>query len=435
MIVSSSFADQKDTINGHVGALSNQLNKEIGDVPGNKYNADIEFRYHANEQDKLERKFDFAALVNDESLTMFSVQEAYVAKKGIFRSYNYTLKTGDEFKIGRQILPWSSIDHTWGFGKLNNRKYFNGFDPGHEGLVGAYYKNKSSSGFFWGVFASALYVPELNPGMDINKGDQTITSRNPWANAPAPTTEIDGNETPIKYIVDYPEISDVVNRYTIGFNAGWESKHWVMDAFIIRKPENKFSTQVEIALPEDSNSVKAFITPEFYYHDVFGANLKYRNHDVEMYLSGIAAFPESYPDGDQQATRFTEIKTAKKREAYGGGGIAKSNDKYGFGLNYVARLSAYDRELDSLAEDPRWNQAVNVFGVLNLFKKYSILADVKYDMLTTDRLVMLKGSYSLSKEFLMSLGVNMIGTPGDGKSYWSPFTNNDAVYAALRYVY
>lgn len=56
-------------------------------------------------------------------------------------------------------------------------------------------------------------------------------------------------------------------------------------------------------------------------------------------------------------------------------------------------------------------------------------------MLTTDRLVMLRAGYNVSKQMLLSFGVNMIGTPDSGKSYWSTFTNNDAVYAGLRYIF
>jgi hypothetical protein len=56
-------------------------------------------------------------------------------------------------------------------------------------------------------------------------------------------------------------------------------------------------------------------------------------------------------------------------------------------------------------------------------------------MLTTDRLLMLRGSYKVSKELILSAGVNMIGTPVDGKSFWSTYTNNDAIYGGLRYVF
>jgi len=56
-------------------------------------------------------------------------------------------------------------------------------------------------------------------------------------------------------------------------------------------------------------------------------------------------------------------------------------------------------------------------------------------MLTKDRLSMFNASYVVSKEMQVSLGVKMIGTPRDGKSYWSPYTNNDSIYGALKYVF
>lgn len=434
MMMSSAYA-LNDTIQGSLGGMSNQVNRDIGDVPGNRYNGDFNFNYHRDSSFEVERKFNLSAQINDQSLTMYSLQEAYVGYKGIFRGWNSVTKTGDQVKFGRQILPWSELDKAWGLGKLNNRKNFDFFDPGQEGLIGLNYENKSSSGFFWKAFASGLYAPEMNPGLDVNKSDNTITSRNPWANPPAATTVIDGNVTPIQYIVQYPSISDVVYRYSLGANVGWENKHWAADGFFIRKPENNISTNVEVALAQDAASVKAFIKPEVYYHDVFGGALKYRNADVEMNVSGLAVYPNTFPDGNQDATTYTEIKTEKRREAYLGGGISKINDKYGMGFNYVARVSPFDRQRDSLAQDPRWNQAVHGFLSRNFGRKYRLSGDLKYDMLTTDRLVMLRAGYNVSKELLMSLGVNMIGTPNSGKSYWSPFTNNDAVFAGLRYIF
>ncbi|MBA2404615.1 MAG: hypothetical protein H0V66_07580, partial [Bdellovibrionales bacterium] len=312
---------------------------------------------------------------------------------------------------------------------------FDGFEPGQEGLIGLSYGMKFNNGIFFSAFGSPIYAPEMNPSLDIDKSDNTITSRNPWAKPPAATTNIDGNETRIQYIVDYPNITDVVQRYSIGASGGWENENWGATGYFIRKPENQISTNVEVALAADAASVKAFITPEFYYHDVYGGNLKYRNSDVEVYVGGLGVIPNTFPDGNQAATTYTELKTEKRRESYLGGGIAKSNDKYGMGFNYVARVSPFDRDRDSLAQDPRWNQAVNGFVSRNFGRKYRASADIKYDMLTTDRLVMLRAGYKASKQLLMTLGVNMIGTPNSGKSYWSPYTNNDAVFAGLRYVY
>ena len=424
-----SHAGPNSYINGHLGALSNQVSEEVGNVPGNRYNADFEFDYHKNTSTTytqgMETRFTAAALVNDQSLTMYSVQEAYVGG-------NLTSK--DNVKFGRQILPWSTVDQVWGFGKLNNRRNFDYFLPGQEGLVGLSYERKSSNGMRYRTFLSGLYVPELNPPLDIDKKDQSITSRSPWADPPASSTVYQGTAMDIKYDVDYPKISEVIYRYSVGANLGYESKHWVLDNFIMRKPENQLTADVDVNVDFATSTVNAAITPKFYYHDVYGSTLKYRNLDMEMYVSGIAVRPNTIPDV-QDDVRYTEIKNKKRREDYVGGGISKSNDLYTLAFNYVARLSPFNRNKEDLALDPRWNQAINFFASRNFGRFFSLSGDAKFDMLTTDRLVMFRAGYKVSQELLMNVGVNMIGTPKDGKSFWSPYKNNDAIFGGLRYVF
>lgn len=423
--------DGSDNIKGYIGALSNQANQDVGDVPGNRYRGTFLFDYHKDltslSNRGLERRFTLTAEVNDQSLTTYSAPEVYVGGM---------LTNKDHIRFGRQVLEWSEVDHTWGFGKLNNRINFDAFTPGQEGLIGLLYERKSSNGMRYRAFLSGLYVPETNPPLDIDKSDKTITSRHPWADAPARTAETEpGIRKDIAYNVDYPAISEVVYRYTVGANLGYESKHWVGDLFIVRKPENQMSQEVTVFLDADSDVVEANIKPQFYYHDVYGGTLRYRNKDIQMYVSGIAVRPNTFPDGDPDVVRTTEIKTEKRREDYLGGGISRINDLYGMGINYVARLSPFNRDEEPLAVDPRWNQALNIFVNRKFGRNITLFGDVKYDMLTTDRLVMIRGTYSVTKALQMSVGMNMIGTPSDGRSYWSPYTNNDSVYGGLRYVY
>lgn len=415
-------------VNGYIGGLSNQASPNVGDVPGNRYNGSLEVDYFDKSKTTFdkEKRFTLAAQYNDESLTQYSVQEAYI---------KLPVSEKNVFKIGRQILEWNDVDAVWGFGKLNNRRNFDFFTPGQEGLTGLQFERKSSNGMRYRAFYSALYVPEMNPGLDINKGNKTITSRSPWGNAPARQADVQGTMMPIEYTVDYPEISEVIYRHSVGANIGYESKHWVMDNFIIRKPENQISTKVNVNPDFIREVVEAKVRPQFYYHDVYGSTLKWRNRDIEIYASGIAIRPNTFPDGDAEAFRYTEIKTEKRREDFVGGGISKTNDVYGVGFNYVARLSPYDRQKEELAEDPRWNQAVNFFGYRALTRKLTLFGDVKYDTLTTDRMIMVRGSYNFTKHLQTMVGVNSIGTPTNGKSYWSTFTNNDMVYGALRYIF
>lgn len=416
-------------VDGHIGGTSNQVSDKVGNVPGNRYNFDVEFDYKKNVDSKnpevLERRFHVSGLNNDQGLTMYSIQEAYIG--GNFNSANHV-------RFGRQVLPWSTVDGVWGFGKINNRKNFDYFSPGQEGLIGLLYEARPESGFRLRTFASPLYVPEMNPALDIDKKNKTITSRHPWADTPARRADVEGVMMDVKYDVNYPDIQDVIYRYTAGMNIGWESEHWVFDNFFIRKPENTLTANVDVSVDFANSVVNAEIDPRFYYHDVWGSSLKYRNRDLEMYISGIAVRPNEFPDVDEKV-RYTEIKNKKRREDYLGGGISKSNDLYTLAFNYVARLSPFDRTKDDLSLDPRWNQAVNFVALRNFGRKYSLAADLKFDMLTTDRLLMVRAIHNVTKQLVMNLGVNLIGTPTDGKSYWSPYTNNDAIYGGLRYVF
>lgn len=417
-------------VDGHIGGTSNQVSEEVGNVPGNRYNFDLDFDYKKNintkDTSKIERRFHVSALNNDQGLFMYSLREAYIGGN---------IKTKDHHvRFGRQVLNWSHVDAVWGFGKLNNRVNFDYFTPGQEGLIGLLYEAKPDSGFRVRAFASPLYVPEMNPSLDIDKKNKTITTRHPWADTPASSAEVEGVMMQVQYDVNYPEINDVIYRYTAGMNIGWESEHWVFDNFFVRKPENTLTADVQINVDFDQSIVGAEIDPRFYYHDVYGSTLKYRNKDLEMYISGIAVRPNEFPDVDERV-RYTEIKNKKRREDFVGGGISRSNDLYTIAFNYVARLSPFDRRRDDLALDPRWNQAVNFTAIKNFGRKYSLAADLKFDMLTTDRLFMVRGTYNVSKQLVMNIGVNMIGTPTDGKSYWSPYTNNDAIYGGLRYVF
>ena len=411
--------------NGSVGARSNQLAGDTGNVAGNRYNMDLSFDYHRHRPGLWEKRFRFNALVNDERAIMYSVNEAYVTNRW----------GRSEIQIGRAILDWSDVDSHWSFGKINHRQNFNYFEPGQEGLIGITFKRRHAVGFRYHLFATPIYVPEMNPSLDYDKSKGTITSKNPWAKPPARTARISSTDVPIFYDIDYPQIPEVVFRPSAGFNLGWENKHWEGGFYYLRKPENNVSTQVEVSVANDLSVVNAKITPKFYYHDIYGGNLRWKNKDVTIYTSAIAIRPNTNPDKSSGEVEYTQLDLEKRREDYVGGGIAQENDELGMGFDYVARLSPFDRAEDILAEDPRWNQAFHGWIRYTFSSHFSASFDGKYDTLTSDRLVMFQANYYPMRMLALNAGVNMIGTPRSGKSYWSPYTNNDAVYAGLRYLF
>lgn len=414
-----------DDFSGYVGGRSNQISQGVGDVAGNRYWFDLNFDYHRHRPGIWEKRFTVNALVNDRNSLMYSVNEAYLTNRW----------GRSEFQIGRAILDWSDVDDHWSYGKINHRQNFNYFEPGREGLVGLMYKHRFASGFRFHFFGTPVSIPELNPALDINKQSGTITSKNPWAKVPAATARISSSNVPIFYDVDYPNIGQAILRPAGGLNLGWENKHWEAGMYYMRKPENQISETVDVSYNSGDDVVNARVKPQFYYHDVYGGNLRWKNKDVTVYVSGIAVRPNTYPDGDNLAAQYTQIEMEKRREDYVGGGISQENDLVSMGFDYVARLSPFNRQNDILAEDPRWNQAVHGWVRYFINSHFQTSVDGKYDMLTTDRLFMAQATYYPTKAIGVNAGVNMIGTPKNGKSYWSPYTNNDAVYAGVRYLY
>lgn len=424
---------------GSVAFQSNQLMDDVGEVVGNQYFGEIDFNYESLDYD-LDKKFNAALRVNDEGQLMYSLPEAYL-------KYKFTTT---EVTLGRVILPWNKIDQIWGFGKLNNRRNFDFYEPGQEGLVGFLLEKKWNNGVKVALFASALYVPELNPGQTIDKENGKISCENPWCTPISDTAPVNDRDVPIFYNVNYPEIpGDVIFRYTTGYRIGWEdkSKAWDISHFAIRKPENQMSISAEISYEVSDDLIYADVTPQFYYHDVFGAEVRFKPYNLSskhegvnwmkgltVYGSAMSIRPEKYPDGDQPYIEYTGIKPEKRKEDYVGAGVLYEYGRMAMSLNYVARISEFDIKNEILAEAPRWNQALNFSFIAHITRKLSAGFDVKTDMLTEDRVTMFRANYELSPEVITSVGVNMIGA-SDANSFWADFENNDQVYASLRYVF
>ena len=411
---------------GSVSFQSNQLVDDVGEVVGNKYFGELDLQYHAQDPGEMTKVFKATARMNDNEQLMFSLQEAKLA---------YHFGTS-KIVFGRTILDWGELDENWGFGKVNNRRNFDGFEPGQEGLTGFVYHKHADNGFKFSTFLSMIYVPEVNPGMKVNKDKGTIQCQNPWCSVPSPTAEIDdGVVTPIFYNVNYPEITDVVFRYTTGLRMGYDKDAFALEGFYIRKPENQISVSAEVKYEIDNERVFADITPQFYYHDVAGADLKIRPfNNFMLYGSWLSIKPNKYPDGDVPYIEYTGIRPEKRVEEYVGSGTVFDDGEITASLNYVARISEFDRENDMLAEYPRWNQAWHAHINAHITRKLSFALDLKYDMLTEDRLTMYRANYEMSPNMLASMGVNIIGT-AEGESYWNDFANNDSVYGSFKYTF
>jgi hypothetical protein len=439
-LVNTNNHHEKESIfSGEFGYWSNQMVQDVGETVGNKAygNLNLKYQSHTNKREESVYKgFELRTRVNNEEKLMYSVKEAVIEWR----------KTNSRFALGRTTLNWSQMDKEWGLGQINNRENFDYFEPGEEGLVGAFYDYKFSNGINVGVFGSMVYVPELNPGMDVNKDNGTVECSNPWCTAPSASTEIEGTETPIYYNVNYPEMSDVVFQYSVGANIGkefvWGDRKdekiiFDMNLYALKKPENSISISAEVKYENDNKRIFVDVTPQFYYHDIGGLdlNLEFEEINTRIFFSAISINPEAAPEGGKLLYEYTGIKPRKIKEEYLSGGMEYNTGTFKLLGGYIARVSDFDKKNDILVEYPRWNQAVHIGVDKEFTRKFSISLDYKYDMLMQDRLTMFNTKYRFGPSVVANLGVNIIGTNPDEESFWSEYENNDSVYTSLKYTF
>ncbi len=408
------------------GFSSNQFAKDVGDVEGNLYEGTIDYTYFDKRPGYLEKKFDFSASLNDLGGKLFSLNEAYIQHK--YSNFRLTL--------GRKIIDWSKIDSIWSLGHLNNRENFNFFTPKEEGLTGLGFGIDLSHGFSVNLFTSIIYQPELNPGNKIDKDAGTVECRSVWCKAPDSSTDVSGSETPIFYDIKYPDISDIVFRYSAGLNLAFENNGYKANAFWMRKPENNISISAEISIDVTdvgfTDTVFISVYPEVYYHDVMGINFSKQYKKLNGYVSAFSVTPNGSPDGNRKVYDYTGLQPEKRDEQYLGGGLQYTTNRFQVSADYLGRVSSFNQdEGDLLAEEPRWSQVMRL-ALKAHYKKFSFNADIKYDTISEDRLYYTTATYHHNKMWAGYLGAQIIGTSVDTASYWDEFVNNDAFFAGVK---
>ena len=407
------------------------LDRDSGEekkVEGNLYWAEAGIKYDRVEKDSethLDAKFQYTDL----AYLQYSVKEASIKHK--YKSV--------DLSYGRVYVNWSPLDRSWQLGHVNGRVNFDYYDSEQEGLVGLLLQSKNRTGFTWELFGSPIYVPELNPGQDIDEDNGTIKPKSAWASEIANEVDLGSGSIPIFYDVDTPEITDIVFQYSLGARLGYRTQNFSANAFYMRKPENNLTLGAGVRLdPVMNNQLTAGIEPRVFYHDVIGGDINYKlKNGILLRASTLFSLPEREPEDafSRQFSETTNIKTGKRRENYWGVSAIKQGRDYRLALRYIARVSEFDRTDDVLAQNPRWGQAVNVFAQFRFAKKFRATLDAKYDMLSFDTVISADLTYQASRNLQFRAGVRVIGIDENEISFWTPYVNHDSVYGAVRLVF
>jgi hypothetical protein len=405
----------------------NNIAGNLDEVEGNQYWFDADYTYYYQKPfvDK-EGKIDLSLRYNDANYLMFSLKEAQMTHLG----------SDWELSYGRLILDWVEIDKVWGLGKVNNRVNFDFFRPGQEGLVGVRFKKSLSSFFLVEVFASAIYVPELNPPLNIDDENQTITSKSPWAQVPDTVTQQSGSTVNLFYDVNTPELSDILFNESYGLNLMFsplDELHF--SAFYMRKPENNLSNTASFTLENSSRAI-IDVTPQLFYHTLYGGQVSYEpNKTWEFYVSYYTSIPGQKPL-DDQFILFNQIgigiEVEKFKEQYLGAGIHYTSDWLNSHVGFLSRTSDFEKTT-ALTKIPRWTEVINIAADVILHEKVSVNFDIKYDTLVQDRLYTFVVNFRPYRNLQLNVGADIIGGPNIGEGYWVTFRDNDSFFAEVKY--
>src|SRR5690606_2153871 len=92
--------------------------------------------------------------------------------------------TGDgtnTYTVGRKVLNWNPTEVFWGLNHLNARRSFTLLDLEREGIIGFHWDRKMGD-LELNFVLSYLYIPQLNPGLEVKNG--AITSKSEWVRRP-----------------------------------------------------------------------------------------------------------------------------------------------------------------------------------------------------------------------------------------------------------
>lgn len=376
---------------------------------------------------------DLRFYFQDNNSLNYSLQEAYVR----YANDDYS------FTVGRQILDWNINEKYWSLGYLNAVQAFTLLSTEEEGVTGIVY-NKRIGPFEFDVLLSYMFIPQINPEIDIKNGE--VESKSEWVRLPPRRTVVSNVPVDIYYkMADY-KISDIVFNKSLGGNIRYKWTEGGISAFAVYKPENKLRINASAFYDNITlNKVVVEADPTVNHHAYYGVQLYQSFGDVHArggfsYVDPNARLGKDFPLEIRNARRtftseFFTINPRYDKEAYAHMSLNLDRRAYQLSLNYIHLISKDVRQSDDFFSDTvKWK---STFGgsILYFFNdSFNILVDLKYDVDRKDNILKSELKYNFQKRVNLALGFEVLKAPNDN-SYWSYYRASDTLYSSLGFVF
>ncbi|HAZ12008.1 MAG: hypothetical protein A2X86_06845 [Bdellovibrionales bacterium GWA2_49_15] len=358
----------------------------------------------------------------EERGAIYSAPEAYLrTERGHTQMY-----------YGRHILDWNPHEKFWLLGDLNAQRGFNLLEEDMEGLAGIHLINQQEL-LKIDIFASYVYIPQLNPGYKIKNGD--VTAPNEWSKLPPEQVFYNGAKVPIYYELDMPEMKTIIFQPSIGgrVKMNWSERGGV-SVYGLYKPENQVRLNATGHYEQDvEEQARVRAKPFANHHWIYGAETEQAVGDFVAQVGGMAVVPER---GVDPTFKFEPLKIEPVYEDYyyGFGSLTYNQPEFSFGLHQVKSFSPPAQGQNLFGKKIRWQNASGVSGNYHLNDYWSFDVSYRYDWQLQDRLWVQSVNYRVTKQATVTAGLEMLDSP-NADSFWSSYRSNDTSYARLNYIF
>lgn len=376
--------------------------------------------------------------LNDSDYRFIELPEVYLAtSKQWTGPYQATL--------GRKLVDWSEIDHTWATGAFQPRFRWDYLRPQAVGLLGTYL------GFERGplkatLFYSPIYIPDRGAPLDFSDGRMRSTS--PWMVNPPYQIEVLRKQVPIQYNAQIPAVGEIIRQHSVAAQASFgEDIGARFSSSYAYKPMNQllmsYTADLNLSAAGDA---QAILFPRVAYHHVAAFDASYNAPRMGATLSFLADLPvdHSAVDGEtvQQVGNFFILSPTLRWNPF-----RQSEKKRGLSLSYLHVLGndlsdrggIFDGGTSEFDSRYPYKSAFLFTMHLPTWRRFSADLKLILDLRNPGTLVSWQFDYAPEKDWKLFLSTDVLSSfskdETEGTDFIRRYRENDRVMGGVAYVF
>lgn len=343
------------------------------------------------------------------------------------------------WRLGFVKENWSSFEEEWRLGLYRPRFMDNKLTGGQGGLLGLHYQQGD---FLFSLLP--LNIPELGPHFKVQDG--RFVSKNPWFGQRIERLNYNGEQMPIRYMVNMPPLSDIVLKpgLAVNYKKQW-SRHYLLNLSGAYKPLPQillnFPADQKVILGEREQYFSAEIQPVVAYHTLLSMDHEWKAAETTRFRFSSAYEIPQIPDRPSswvtQETSRALYLSSRWEQDFSGAQIFISQFKVWGGDQHDKGRYASD---ETFFEKRQFFREAYGLGLnFHLFGKLTNEIGFYYDRIQKGAALVTEHSWPVRADLSLRAAVEILGLVGEDDplpdGFFSYYRANDRAELGVRYVF